>query len=894
MKGGWQTRLFLILTAALVLPPLLLTARQNAKVKEKSDEERFVRLMSANSVSVTQIGDRTFRKAEGPARFFHNNTWLICDTALWDVDAQVIYATGNVSIEQDRTEIISDNLTYFIDRNVAEFRGSLVELRDKDHNTLRTINLDYNTKDSVAVFREGGAMKDKKGQIIESLDGTYEAKLKKFTFENNVNMFSDSIFVKTSYIVYESDKSLATYPDYVEAWKDDGMISGYSGWYDKDRELLHFHDRVHALTREKEAWCDSLFYYKLTQDAEMFGNAQITDSIKGANALAGIILYVDSLSRVTLTADAAVCLETEENQKDAEGVEKTTIDTVFIRADSIIYFTVKRCAVDSVEEVVAKKRVEEISVDAIANIRAKAAEQAAKEAEEAAKNDPNRPPAGIFPQNGPEPKSEPEPKPEPEPEAEPKHEPEQNHAPEALGDSLQISDSLQIADSLQVADSLHLADSLAAIPAPDTTKMGFLQAYRNVRMFKKNMQAVCDSLLYCDLDSLCRLFVNPVIWNDNTHQYQADSIYLVVKDSKINKANLFANAFIHIDEGEGFHDQIRGAEMTAFFDDNGQLKRFDAMGTANAIFYLKEQDRIATANKKESTILSANFVNGEMTGVTYFENPKSDAIPVAQMKPDDKFLKGFNWIPDTRPQSPSDITTRSLRPSERDYYESRPHADFSQTEKYFKGYMAGIYRQIERSEELREENRRRRALEKERLDSLANAADSMSIAADTLNVSGSLNVVDSLGVSDSLRQNADSLNAVSDSLAASADSLVSASDSLAVSDSTAERVLTEKELKILQRAKQREAAAAERERKRKERQDALEKKWADQDARDALKQAAKDAKKTARRKKKDQAMIDAYRKRIEKEQAIKQKYLDKYRYKYAKKYAKKYAGTQTQ
>lgn len=890
MKGGWQTRLFLILTAALVLPPLLLTARQNAKVKEKSDEERFVRLMSANSVSVTQIGDRTFRKAEGPARFFHNNTWLICDTALWDVDAQVIYATGNVSIEQDRTEIISDNLTYFIDRNVAEFRGSLVELRDKDHNTLRTINLDYNTKDSVAVFREGGAMKDKKGQIIESLDGTYEAKLKKFTFENNVNMFSDSIFVKTSYIVYESDKSLATYPDYVEAWKDDGMISGYSGWYDKDRELLHFHDRVHALTREKEAWCDSLFYYKLTQDAEMFGNAQITDSIKGANALAGIILYVDSLSRVTLTADAAVCLETEENQKDAEGVEKTTIDTVFIRADSIIYFTVKRCEVDSMEEVSSKKRVEEISVDAIANIRAKAAEQAAKEAEEAAKNDPNRPPAGIFPQNGPEPKSELQTKPEPEP----KSEPEQDSAPEAVGDSLQMSDSLQIADSLQVADSLHLADSLAAIPAPDTTKMGFLQAYRNVRMFKKNMQAVCDSLLYCDLDSLCRLFVNPVIWNDNTHQYQADSIYLVVKDSKINKANLFANAFIHIDEGEGFHDQIRGAEMTAFFDDNGQLKRFDAMGTANAIFYLKEQDRIATANKKEATILSANFVNGEMTDVTYFENPKSDAIPVAQMKPDDKFLKGFNWIPDTRPQSPSDITTRSLRPSERDYYESRPHADFSQTEKYFKGYMAGIYRQIERSEELREENRRLRALEKARLDSLANAADSMSIAGDTLNVSGSLNVVDSLGVSDSLRQNADSLNAVSDSLAASADSLVSASDSLAVSDSTAERVLTDKELKIMQRTKQREAAAAERERKRKERQDALEKKWADQDARDALKQAAKDAKKTARRKKKDQAMIDAYRKRIEKEQAIKQKYLDKYRNKYAKKYAKKYAGTQTQ
>ena len=169
--------------------------------QKQESQDSLVILMSSKSAQLVDVEGASYRKVVGPARFLHNDTYLLCDTAYWNVETKVIDAWGNVSILQDETVLTSDKLTYLIDQDLAQFRGSVVQLTDKDHNTLRTRHLDYNTKDSVAVFENGGSMRDKDGQIIESRNGTYESKVKKFTFNDDVNMFTDSIFVKTNVLV---------------------------------------------------------------------------------------------------------------------------------------------------------------------------------------------------------------------------------------------------------------------------------------------------------------------------------------------------------------------------------------------------------------------------------------------------------------------------------------------------------------------------------------------------------------------------------------------------------------------------------------------------------------------------------------------------------------------
>ena len=233
--------------AAIFLFLCLPSSRTGAQEQAEEHEDSLVRLLSGKSAQLLEIDGMSYRKIVGPARFFHNNTYLLCDTALWNVDTRVIDAVGNVRIIQDQTELQSEKMKYYIDTDLAEFRGDIVQLQDKDNNTLRTKFLDYNTKDSVAVFFRGGSMRDKDGQIIESRTGTYDSKSKTFDFATDVNMFTDSIFIKTNTLKYQSEMSLATFGTGTNAWKEDNMLSSESGWYDREREKGQCDERIDVI-----------------------------------------------------------------------------------------------------------------------------------------------------------------------------------------------------------------------------------------------------------------------------------------------------------------------------------------------------------------------------------------------------------------------------------------------------------------------------------------------------------------------------------------------------------------------------------------------------------------------------------------------------------------------
>ena len=858
-------RRFLTFALMMLMPALTALAGLSAQEKEEQ-EDSLVRLLSGKSAQLLEINGMSYRKITGPARFFHNNTYLLCDTALWNVDTRVIDAIGNVHIIQDQTELQSEKMKYYIDTNLAEFRGDVVQLQDKDRNTLRTKFLDYNTKDSVAVFFRGGSMKDKDGQIIESMDGTYDSKIRTFDFRTDVNMFTDSIFIKTNTLRYQSDNSLATFGSGTNAWKDDNMLSSESGWYDRGREQFFFCKNVHLMSSTQEAWCDSLYFNRNTSDIQMYGNVQMTDTTRNVYGLAGKLDYVDSISTVTLTRDPAVITVTETDGQR---------DTVYFGADTLVHYTRQMFEIDSLLIAEAATRKANLEIDPVSAFRRKAAEEAAKKAAEAAENDPNM---------------------------KAKMEAERRAAEKAAADSLAalkpadslvvqdsltgegllspadsipagdtaaLPDSLAVPDSLAAQDSLpglQAADSLAladTVPALDTTKIGFVVALRNVKIYKNDMQVVCDSLLYSDLDSLARLFKEPVIWNDITQQYNADSIYAVIRNNTMEKASLMSNSFIHIQEDTAHYNQIRGAEMMAYFAGEGTLSRFDALGGASALFYIEENGELATVNKKDSKMLSAIFKDGELHRIYYFDTAVSDAYPVVQMTEEDRKLKGFSWTPERRPEDRHAVTSLDLRPSERTRYNARPRARYTQTNLYFPGYIDDIYLQISIRDSLnhvREVERQR--LEREEELRQQQIKDSIAIARlDSLETAKA----DSLALQDSLK-------AVSDSLAI-ADSLAKADSIAALNDPS--RVLTKEQL--------REKKKAEKEKKRKERIAARDARWAEKDKADADRENAKAERKAEKLREKKRRALRQAQDRARKDAAVLERYIEKYQRRQARK-----------
>ena len=827
-----------------------------------------VTLVSAKSAQLIEKNGESWRKVVGPARFLHNDTYLLCDTALWNVNTNIIDAIGHVKIIQNRTQLSSQTLQYVVDEDMAKFRGSLVQLEDQDKNTLRTRYLDYNTKDSVAIFQNGAAMRDKDGQIIESQFGTYDSKASLFVFNDQVNMFTDSIFIKTSRLEYRSDLNTAHFGFRTDMWESDNMLSADDGWYDRNRELFFFRKSVHLMTQDQEAWSDSLWYHRVPNDVEMRGKVELMDTTRNVFALAGRFEYTDSLNKIKMTREPAVLSITE---------EKNRRDTLVLGADTLIFRNIPRCAVDSTWVVDSEKSLKDISGDPVMEYRRKAAEEAAKKAEEARKNDPNRPPeinrgkqqkgksaapadTQADSQTPPPPDSEDTPPPADSLGAKPPVDSLGTPPTDSLT-TLTPADTTALtppADSLGTspADSLGVppADTTALAPPPvpkDSTQIGFVWGINHVKLYRDDMQMACDSLHYTDLDSLVRMYRDPIFYNEGNRQYAADSIYVVIRNRRAERGNLLSNAFITIQEDSVSFDQIRGTEMIAYFDSTAALTRFDALGGASALFFLVENNALATVNKVESKMLYATFKDSEIEKIWYFEEPKNDGYPVVQMTKDDKLLKGFRWNPERRPRNRYDITSLEPRKSQRLSYLARPHAAFIETNRYFPGYINGIYKEIALRDSMEVVRRREAELRKEAGLDETPPADSLSAGNDTLSVD--LPPQDTLGV----LPPADSLTA-----AAPADTTVAAP-----------KVLTPEEQKALQKQQK----AEERARRKAEREAAREARWAEEDRIYEAKQAAKAQKKLDRERAKKLKALRRLEKKEQKERALYEKYMEKER-----------------
>ena len=681
----------------LLLILLFLAGGWSVFGQNKSEKDSLFRLVQAERAEQYEQYGMHYRLVKGHARFLHNDTYLLCDSASWNVDTRFIEAYGNVQIIQNNTMLKSEEMYYWIDENKAQFRGQLVELFDKDGNTLRTERLIYNTKDSVAVFEYGGALKDKDGNVIESRKGTYDAKEGLFTFEDRTELYMDSIEIKTQTLRYFSEEEKAYFGKNTNVWRGTGFLRADAGWYDRQQQVVQFSDRVFMFDPSYDAWADEVFYYRQDGSVDLFKNVQVLDTTNKSAYLGDHIQYLpakDSLSeRGWMTGDPAIVYFGEN--------ENHVVDTLYARADSFFVFTLPRCDVPEEEVKAAENRLEDILYDALAKKREE--EAASREEERIAKLRE----AGKLP---------------PEWVEQQKQAEADSIAALAAADSLALAgerpmpspDSLA-ADIPALSDTTTvppaLSDTTAVPPVPrDTTPVRFIHAWNDVRMFRSDLQAVCDSMVFSELDSIARLYGSPVMWNEIRNQLSADEMQLLMKNGSFERGSLLTDAWIISEQDSLHYNQIKSTEMLGYFRDN-KLYRFDALGGVSAIFYMLEDQVVTTINVKESKSLTAALRDGKAQRLLYMETIKSDVYPVGQLEPEKQRLKDFKWRAAERPVIREDVTAREVRTSDRHLYEGLVPPTYRETDKYFDNYMTELFarREAERQARKAEQDSLQRA-----------------------------------------------------------------------------------------------------------------------------------------------------------------------------------------
>ncbi len=674
----------------MLLAVLLLVLGCSAPLygQKKSSQDSVFRMLEAERAEQYEQYGIQYRLVKGHARFLHNDTYLLCDSASWNVNSHFIEAFGNVQIIQDKTMLKSDEMLYWIDESRALFRGTLVELFDKDGNTLRTERLTYNTKDSVAVFEYGGAMKDKDGNVIESRTGTYDGKEGLFTFDDQVELYMDSIEIKTHQLRYFNDTERAHFGFNTYLWRDEGFLRADAGWYDRPSQVIYFTNHVFMFDPSYDAWADELYYDQRTGAIDLLRNAQVLDSTNKSVYLGDHMQYLpatDSLSqRGWLTGDPAIIYYGEN--------ENHVVDTLYARADSFYVYSVPRNQIPESEVSEAQKRLDDMLFDALSKKRREEGEQHEKERIQKMREVGKLPPEWVEKQQ------------------------------QAERDSLARLDSLA---KLEIPGLTRNLDSTAVVPPkdtivapPDTTPIRYLHGWHNVRMYRSDLQGACDSVVFCELDSIARLYGRPVLWNEVKNQLSAEEMQLLMKGGTFERGSMVTDAWI-ISQQDSIHfNQIKSTEMLGWFRDN-KLYRFDALGGVAAIFYLVEDEAVTTINVKEAKSLTAALKDGTAQRLLYMEAIKSDAYPVSELEMSKQRLKGFEWRGEERPVTRKDITQRKVRTSERKQYENLSKPLYRETNKYFDGYMYDLFEQINARKRAELERR-----ERER-DSIARVQDSL-------------------------------------------------------------------------------------------------------------------------------------------------------------------------
>jgi lipopolysaccharide export system protein LptA len=204
-------------------------------------------------------------------------------------------------------------------------------------------------------------------------------------------------------------------------------------------------------------------------------------------------------------------------------------------------------------------------------------------------------------------------------------------------------------------DTLFLAsDTLISYKQNPTDSVRTLLAYPDVRLFKSDLQAVCDSLVYSEMDSIFKFYDDPIIWAD-TSQFSADTIHIQLVEKKVNRIYMYRNSFMINSPDEVYFNQIKGKNNIVFFEDD-EVRRMKVDGNAESIYFALDDDqKYIGSNKTVASRMLLYFGNNQVDNIKFYTQPKAKFTPMKKAGGGDQKLDGFNWDTSRRPMTLEDL-----------------------------------------------------------------------------------------------------------------------------------------------------------------------------------------------------------------------------------------------
>lgn len=181
-----------------------------------------------------------------------------------------------------------------------------------------------------------------------------------------------------------------------------------------------------------------------------------------------------------------------------------------------------------------------------------------------------------------------------------------------------------------------------------------MRAFHKVRMYRTDIQGVCDSLVYNSKDSCMTMYRDPILWNEG-QQLLGEEIKVYMNDSTIDWAHII-NQALSVEEKDSIHyNQVSGKEIKAYFQ-GGEARKVDVIGNVLVIYYPEERDSTMIGmNTSETSLLNMYLKNRKMEKMVMSPKSNGTLYPMDQIPADKMKLPSFVWFDYIRPLNKDDI-----------------------------------------------------------------------------------------------------------------------------------------------------------------------------------------------------------------------------------------------
>ena len=180
-----------------------------------------------------------------------------------------------------------------------------------------------------------------------------------------------------------------------------------------------------------------------------------------------------------------------------------------------------------------------------------------------------------------------------------------------------------------------------------------MHAYRHMRAYRRDIQAVCDSLVFNGKDSVMTMYHDPILWQEG-QQLLGEEIKAFFNDSTIDSVQVLRQA-LSVERLDSIHyNQITGNEMHTYFRD-GEVYLSTSIGNVYVnYFHMGEDSILADMNRTETTFLKI-FLKDRKVDKIWMPAATGSFYPIPLIPADMLYVENFVWFDYVRPVDKHDI-----------------------------------------------------------------------------------------------------------------------------------------------------------------------------------------------------------------------------------------------